>query len=68
LLGCDLESRMDRESSYQSSDEFVCAKLECFANSVVEKVHRVLWLTSDLLSDGVAELSRVKTTVKSLKK
>jgi hypothetical protein len=26
------------------------------------------WLTSDLLSDGVAELSRVKTTVKSLKK
>jgi hypothetical protein len=27
-----------------------------------------LELTSDLLSDGVAELSRVKTTVKSLKK
>jgi hypothetical protein len=29
---------------------------------------RMLSLTSDLLSDGVAELSRVKTTVKSLKK
>jgi hypothetical protein len=52
---------MDRPSSPSSLRQF--ATIPC-GSAVQYSTRR----TSDLLSDGVAELSRVKTTVKSLKK